>query len=265
MTSFIEIPILISSSTSAGAYNVSSGHNKFDVTFQDEVKIPQHARNITVEVANASIWNTAFNISTALNNNYFYLDVSGDQVYRVLIPDGLYDLSTLANAINISLVNSNLPSNIITFTADNATQKVIINFTVAGLRLDFTQNDTCRDILGFNDAYAPAVYTTDNISIYGNSTAGFNLVDYFLIHSSIVSGGLSINGTKSSVVSRILIDASPGSQIVYFPHIAIKVPAQNLANSTIHFAHSWLTDQNNKDIDLNGEDWSYTIVIRFQL
>ena len=118
MASFIEIPLLLSSSTAAGAFNVSTGVDKFDVSFENEIKIPQHARNITVEVANASIWHTAYNISAALANNLFYLDVSGDAVYTVNIPDGLYDLSSLANAINLSLVNQNLASNIITFTAD---------------------------------------------------------------------------------------------------------------------------------------------------
>ena len=265
MSSFIEIPILISSSTSAGAYNVSAGIDQFDVSFRNEIKIPQHARNITVEVANASIWHTAFNISAALNNNKFYLDVNFDTVYTVTIPDGLYDLTSIAAAINVSLVNQNLPSNVISFTADTATQKVIINYSVMGLRVDFTQANTCRSVLGFNSAVVPAAYTTDNISIYADVSAYFNLIDYFLIHSSIVSGGLSINGTLSSIAARVLITATMGSQILYTPHIPTRIPCGHLVGSTITNLHSWLSDQDGNAVNTNGEDWSYLCIIRYQI
>ena len=265
MSSFIEIPMLISSSSSAGAFNISPGYDKFDVSFANEIKIPAHARNITVEVANASIWHTAFNISTVLNNNKFYLDVNFDTVYTVTIPDGLYDLTSLAAAINVSLVNQNLPSNVISFTSDSATQKVIINYSVMGLRVDFSQADTFRVILGFNSAVVPTAYTTDNVSIYADVSAYFNLIDYFLIHSSIVSGGLSINGTLSSIAARVLITSTMGSQIIFEPHLPTRIPCGHLAGSTVSRLHSWLTDQDGGAVNTNNEDWSYLLIVRFQL
>ena len=136
---------------------------------------------------------------------------------------------------------------------------------MAGLRVDFTQANTCREILGFSNAVVPPAYTTDNISIYATDTAYFNLIDYFLIHSSIVSGGLSINGTLSSIASRVLITSTMGSQIIFEPHLPTRIPCGHLAGSTIQRIHSWLTDQDNNAVNTNNEDWSYLLIIRFQL
>lgn len=262
-----EIPVLLSSDTTAGAYNVNAGNSKFDVDFQQELIIPALAKNITVSVPNATIWYTSANISAALGNNKFYLDVSADAVYTVTLDDGLYDLSSIAHAINVSLVNQGLANNIITFTSDNSTQRVIINFSVAGLRVDFTGANSCGSVMGFGSAVTPAAYTTAVTSVYGDSEAAFNSIDYFLIHSSLVTGGIPVNGKSTSVVARVLITASPGSQILYSPNHPIHVYADHLAGSSISRLHTWVTDQSGINAPTFGtsDRFSVQLVIKYQL
>lgn len=259
------IPLLLSSSTATGAYNVTTGRDRYDIALDQEIDIPAAAKRVTVEVESASVWYVQYNISAALQNNRFYLDVSGDAIYEVELADGLYDLSALAHAINVSLVNQGLASDIITFTADPSTQRVIINFSRAGLRADFTQTNTCRSILGFNAALRPTAYTTAVASVYGDSTAQFNALDYYLIHSDIVSGGISINGKRNSTVARILINTAPGSQIIYAPPNPIRIQSDNLIGRRITNVHSWITDQDNRTLNFNGEEWSYSLLIRYYM
>lgn len=260
-----QIPILLSSSPNAGAFNVSPGNDKFDIFIDQEIEIPNDAKRITVEVQNASIWFTPFNISAALGNNLLYLDVSGDAIYMVTLADGLYDLSALAHSINVGLVNQGLASNIITFTPDLATQKVIINYSVSGIRIDFTQPNTIRSIIGFANAVVPVAYTTGVISIYGANEATFNQIDYFLIHTDLVNGGIRVNGRQTNVVARVLVNSTVGSQILYQPHEAVRVPAQSLAGRKISNIRSWVTDQSNNSLDFGGESWSYSLLIRFYM
>lgn len=259
------VPLLLSSSSASGAFNVTTGKDAFDAYIERDVKIPNNAKQVTVEVNSASVWFTHYNISASLANNLLYLDVSGDAVYTVTLEDGLYDLSSIAHAINVSLVNQGLTSNIITFTGDTATNRVVINFSAAGLRIDFSAANTCREILGFASAVTPVAYTTASTSVYGASKAVFNHVDHFLIHSDVVSSGIPINGTFSNVIARVLIDVSPGRMISYTPNEPIRVPAPELAGANITKVHSSITDQDNGTLDFNDEDWNYLLVIRYKM
>ena len=265
MTTDFSIPLILSSSTASGAYNVSSGNDKFDTRIESDVIIPSNAKQITVEVQSASIWYTPYNISAELANNKLYLDVSGDAVYTITLDDGLYELSSLAHAVDVSLVNQGLATGLVTFTADLATQRIVINYSVAGLRFDFTRANTCRTILGFANAVVPVAYTTAVTSVYGTSTAQFNSVDHFLIHSDIVSGGITINGVYSNVIARVLINARPGNLIAYQPVEPTRVPASNLAGTNITRIHSYISDQDGGSLDFNGENWDVMVVIRWKM
>jgi hypothetical protein len=265
-TTTYEIPLLVSSNEAAGAFNVNEQHSRFDVELPQPLSIPKMAKNITVSVTNATIWYTSFNVSEELKNNHFYLDVSGDAVYNVTIPDGLYDLKSIAHAVNVGLVNQGVDSNIITFIGDPASQKVVINFTRAGLRVDFTGANSCLEIMGFSNAVHPAAYTTDIYSLYGTTTAYFNTIQYFLIHSDIVSGGIPVNGKSTSVIAQVLIDGPPGSQLIYSPNNPIYIPSQRLAGMNLSRLHFWITlDDGVTQPNLNNEHYSVLLVIKYQL
>jgi hypothetical protein len=262
--STFEIPLLVSSNLSSGAFNVNAGKSKWDVSFPQEIKIPQQARNVTVECSSATIWYTSYNISSALNNNKFYLDVDSDAIYTVTINDGLYDLSSLAHSINVGLVNQGLASSIITFTGDTSSQKVVINFTVAGLRVDFTGANSCKSIMGFSSAVFPTTYTTGKFSVYGDIVASFNTVDYYILHTDLLIGGISINGKSTSAVARVLITSPPGTQLEFQPNNSIKIAAQHLAGTSISRMHCWITDQSGNAPEFTDSS-SMLIVIKYTI
>ena len=59
------------SDEASGARNVSQDGSKFTVYLDRPISIPKSAMDCTIEVNQATIWNTSYNISSAFNNNVF--------------------------------------------------------------------------------------------------------------------------------------------------------------------------------------------------
>ena len=119
--------------------------------------------------------------------------------YDITIPNGLYDLSGLNNAISRELELAgakNDPDALITLNADEATQKVEIRFNYDDVSIDFSQPNTFADILGFSTTACDnplGPYPTAPISILATDIAAFNTVNYFLIHGDLTNKGIRFN------------------------------------------------------------------------
>lgn len=253
---------------SSGGVNVSSDGSIFELNFSPAISIPTQARNVTVSCEGATIWWTVPNIITG-ENSTFYIDApraSDDATtsYVVELPSGLYNLSQLESAILNDLENQGSkvsPEPVLNFIADEATSKVIIRLNYAACSVDFTQVGTPREILGFNSqVIAGAV-----LNNLAPNIAAFNTVNSFLLHTDLVSSGMRLNSSFSQVVAQVLIDTSPGSQIVYSPFHPVKSSEPWLAGSSLNRLRFWLTDHLNRAVNTNGETFSMRLVIRYTL
>ena len=263
-----EISMIVSSDPANGASNRSADGSYFEVQLQDGLKIPKDALNINVRVEEATIWWVVPNIITNVNDKMYISgpDTNGVvQNYIVTIPQGLYDLSGLNQAVLRDLENKGAkidPSPLITMTPDDATQKVQIRFNYNNVSIDFTQGDTFRDILGFDSlVYGP--YASAPINILASETAGFNILSFFLIHSDACNKGIRFNNTYNQTIGQVLIDVPPGSQIVSRPFNPAKISTQELAGTNRTNLRFWLTDDENRRVNTNGEYWSARIVIDY--
>jgi hypothetical protein len=139
------------------------------------------------------------------NDTFQFQILSGANAgtYSVEVPAGIYSLNTLANAINIQLLNEYpaLPPNPLTFTADQSTQRVIIVFNIANCQVDFSIQYSMRDLLGYTGTASalevlpqvnqdvipdPGLFPSGsfvNQAVYANNTANFNTVNYLLVNS----------------------------------------------------------------------------------
>jgi hypothetical protein len=185
----------------------------------------------------------------------------------VTIPQGLYDLTGLNTSILTQLENAGArsdPSPLINLTADSNTQKVIIRFNYSNVYVDFTQLQTPRVILGFNSAvYGP--YAGAPVNIFADTTAGFNTINYFLLGSDLVRQGIRFNNTYAGVIAQVLIDVSPGSQIVSTPFNPSKIQCDELIGTKRSNLRFRLTDDKLRPVNTNGEFYSARIVIRYQI
>lgn len=261
---------IFSSAELNGARNKSDDGSTFDVQLSNPITIPKEAVNCTIEVTQANIWYTTPNISARENNNqfiYYTTDEYAQKVYSTLtIPDGLYSVSALNAQISLLLVNDtpSQPADLITITADDATQRVVIIFGAVGVGIDFVPNNTPRDILGF-DAQLTPPSTIVGGSITGDNVANFNTLNSYLIHSDLVSQGIPVNANGASILAQVPISAKPGSQIIYQPRNPSRTDLTELIGLPRTSFRVWLTNQVGDYLDTNSEDYSIVVVIRFVL
>lgn len=261
-----EISMIVSSDPTNGATNISPDGSYFEVQLQDGLKVPKDALNVNISVEEATIWWSVPNIITGENDKLY---ITGPNTLNVVqnfvltIPQGLYDLAGINEAMARELEAAGAkidPEPLITFSPDEATQRVQMRFNYANVSIDFTQTDTPRVILGF----AAQVYSpVPTNPILAPNVAAFNKVNYFLIHSDLTNKGIRFNNNYNQTIGQVLIDVAPGSQIVSRPFNPAKINASELAGATRTNLRFWLTDDEDRRVNTNNEYWSARIVIHY--
>jgi len=261
-----EISLIVSSDKDVGAKNISTDGSSFSLNFGgDGINLPRSAQNVTVAVESASVWWNIGNIKAGVNDKLYIKGPNTSNIatdFEITIAPGLYDLDELEQAIHRELENKGAwttDAPIIELNPDEATQKVEIKVNYPVVEIDFTQPNTMREILGFN-----SVVLTAPVAPYthvANNVAEFNSIEYFLIHTDLVSQGIRYNGSYNQTVAQVLIDVPAGSQIVSQPFNPPKIQAPELrTKSDLRF---WITDHKNRAIDTNGEVWGCRVSIRY--
>ena len=241
------------------AQNVSQDGSEFSVMLDTPISLPQGAVSATLCVNQASIWNTSYNISASFGNNKITI-VAGTP-FTLTIPDGLYSLGGLNAYLSTQFTNLGQPSNLITISGDDATQKTIITFLRAGDQVDFTQPNSVRVILGFNARLV--ISASIGFNEYSDEPANFNRVNSYLIRSNLVSQGITVNSIGQGLIAQIPITVPPGSQINYQPYNPIPVDCSELigiGKNTFSFS---LCDQNLRFTPTAGETWNFVVVLNY--
>ena len=258
MTIF-SIPMIVSSDERNGALNKSIDGSTFSIELDRPLIVPKEAHYCYVEVQSAQIWNTTPNILTGINDQITITFESNS--YVLTFDQGLYSLRALNDEILRQLDTLGL-SKLISLTSDTATSKVIIIFRELGVSVDFTSDRSIRDILGFsNQIYLPQF--GQGLTIKAPNVAKFNSVDYYLIHTDLVNYGIRNNSLYTQVVAEAYIDVPVGSQILYRPFNMPKIPSQELIGSKRNRIQVWLTDDQNRRVNTNGENWSFQLTINY--
>lgn len=256
-----EIPLIVTSSIEAGAINKSADGSQFEILLEDPISIPGNATSCTVEVQESSIWWVIPNVITGVNDS-FRINDGTNPVVTLIVPQGLYDLSGLAAAMENTVINAGLIAGTFTFLSDDATQKVVTRFNVTGASFDYTIAQTFRVILGYNSiVVGPSTFAGESFT--AANVAAFNQIDFFLIHSDLVPRGIRTNNIYSQVIDQHLIRVPPGSQSIDQPRWPSKVPAWDLIGGLRKRIKFWLTDQNNVAVNTSGEDWTSRLVIKY--
>ena len=263
----IENSYLFSSATSNGSKQSETG-STFTIQLSQPLQIPANARNISISVPQASIWNSVPNISSTLANNIFrgtYTDLAGTGTITIstTIADGQYNIHQLETAIKQDIINQggSTTTSPFSFIADDAQQKVIIKVDSVDTVIDFTYTNNCREILGF-DSQILGTYSVLSY-ITAESVAQFNNINQFLIHSDLVSNGMQTNNTFSNTICQVPITASPGSLINFDPKNVTRISAPEMRGMKKSVLRFWLTNESNNLVDTNSEDWLFRMVISY--
>lgn len=256
---------IFNSDPASGASNVSADGSQFSVTLNSPIKIPKDALDCTVGVLQSAVWNTSYNIAASFGNNAFrFTTLSAPaNTYSIVIPDGLYSVAGLNSYLSSQFVNLTLPANLITIGGNTATQKSIVTFLTSGDSIDFTVQNSVRGILGFGAVVITA--PSANYSFFSPNTAQFNRVNNFIIASNLVSAGIPVNSISRGVIATIPINVAPGSQINYSPTNVIWFDAGDLIGTQRSNLQFSLLDQDLRNAPTGGNNYSFTIMIRYHL
>ena len=190
------------------------------------------------------------------NNNLFRFS-DGKKNYSILIPKGAYELTQINNYIQVEMKRLGFKDDTITLTANLNTLKCVMKIS-KGFVVDFV-TDWERNIgwkmLGFERKLYIA---KDNDETFEGKDI-VNIIDIksIYVHNNLISHSY-IDGNLSPAIYSFFPTTGVGEKIVVKPRERVYSPV-NL--STINSMQAWITDQNNKDLDLQGEN----LTIRFHL
>lgn len=253
------LPMILSSSDKSGALNKAPNGSSFQVSLEKGLLVPRRAKYCWLTVQSAEVWNTSPNVITGVNDRFPINDSAG--ALEIIIPKGLYDISLLNQEINRQIVASGRPSGSIEVIGNNATQKTFIKVVEVGTQIDFTGPNVINELLGFE----PQLYVSvvANQLLEGQNVASFNNIDYFVLHTDIVSHGLRVNNKYTQAVAQVLVDAPTGSQILHQPDNPPEIPCPELIGTKKNLINVWLTDQDNNRVETSGENFSMRLVVYY--
>lgn len=230
---------------------------------QEDFRLPANAGNVTVEVNTATVWYNTYNI-TSKNNEFQCLRVGGP-AYVLLIPPGLYSFDALNTELQSQLNVIGIQN--YRLVANQPNQRVYESFTVQpnGLIQTFWGPGTFYELLGFDLGRATIYPNVAPAAYIGDRTARFNTVDYYLIHSSLVSRGIRTNGTFLQTIAQVPITQPPGSELYYNPMNPVKTSARELEGAVVSQVTCLLTDSNNNPVNTQGEAFTVGVVIRWEI
>ena len=174
-----------------------------------------------------------------LDTGSYELETLSDEIQRLMIINGDYDLVNSKFYITISPNKSKLTS--------------IINITNPDYKVDFSVSNSLASLLGFKKIVISAGYNESK-----------NIVDIITLNSILVNidiiMGCYVNGSSLPVIHSFYPNVPPGYKIVEISNPQLIY--HPISHNNINTMKVWLTDQDNKPVDLRGERLTVRIVIR---
>lgn len=227
--------------------------DNFTVNFSPSVPIPG---NWTVALQSASLWYSWFNISPDYNNQTFRY-YNGSVWKNITITSGLYGLPDINTFIQAQMkANGDYTAGspdvfYITLSPDYNTFKCLITVS-GGYQVDLTVGNLYL-LLGFN----PIVVTTSQEGV--NNVNITNGVDKVLIHVDCVTGSYT-GTTTSDVIYGFSPNVQPSSLIEIVPYQLVSLPVNK--SGYLNYLRVYVTDQQNRRLNLNGETVSLSLILK---
>jgi hypothetical protein len=211
-------------------------------------------------IGNIKIPKTYYNI-TSLNNNFRFFDSLTTQ-YDLVIPEGNYDLAQLMTWLD---VNMNLVSpDTYHFNLNQITNKIDICTAAGTWQLDFTIDNNLATKLGYEEElYDSSLNDIGNQGIQApNSPNMQRTCRVHIVCNEIHRNNFHFNNSVGfgNILDTVIDDVEFGGQIIKRQdfNAFYSLTRANFV-STMSF---YLLDDNGKQLDLNGEDWTMEIHIK---
>ena len=158
-----------------------------------------------------TVYNGIFNITNKNIKFYFTTSLTDLEASSIIISPGAYELEHLHAEIKRICTNDEH------FTESNYAFKIKPNFStlgsvievdvVIGRKIDFTPNDSIRDLLGFKPKVLQDEY---NLSDYAVDILSFDII--FL--ECDIAQGMVFRGKRSGIIHNFFMDVDPGYKYI---------------------------------------------------
>jgi hypothetical protein len=214
---------------------------------------------ITVELVNAALPNSFYNIETGRNSFGVTETVSGTTASRaVTVSPGNYDVNTLRVALLAALTGGQ-PTYSLTFNTVTGRY----SFSVSGASaVSFDMSGPMRRSLGFsqtshNFVGTPLTLQSDHVCDLSSNNHSLLVQASFLSSSFITSKDMRSTG----IIAVIPINAQNFNFILFQPQEEFTVLVRNNLIDTFMLN---VTNQDGRQIDFNGVEWEISLRFRFE-
>ena len=160
----------------------------------------------------------------------------------ITIPIGCDELVDINTELQRQIMLKKGPKDAVKLEPNFNTLKCIMTLS-KGVKVDMTLKNSLRSVLGFESkVYNEGRHESEN-------TVNIMSINSILVHCNLI-GSSYLNGTLQPIIYSFFPNVSPGAKIVEKPSNIIYLP---VSSDLIYQMTAWLTDQNNKPIDLRGE------------
>jgi hypothetical protein len=190
------------------------------------------------------------NIEDGVNNVFAYKTDPAQPSQLIYIPTGNYEINNIANEIRRQVGDA--AYNNMVLTRNDATSKAVF-IMKNNYRIDFTVQNSIREVLGFNSRLVGGVDGYYN----GDQIINILNVNSVFVNCDLINNSYS-NGVVAPIIYSFFPNVSPGFKIVRNVENPIYL---RVNKSQINSVTTWLTDQDKNKLNFRGE----TITIRFHL
>ena len=169
----------------------------------------------------------------------------------IRIPIGCYELDAINKDLQRQIQEKGGKQNDVTLSPNKNTLRcaMVLGETV---EVDFTGANSLRTVLGFE-----AKVYTEKRSV-STHVVDIMKVNSILVHCDLI-GSSYLNSSQQPIIFSFFPDVSPGEKIVMHPTTLIYLP---VALDIIPRMTVWLTDQDNRPLNLRGEKLTLRFHIR---
>ena len=236
--------------------NFSSGKiGSFEILLKNAIKLSQH-RQYFMRLENIRIPTSYYNITTR-NNTFIVEEDNGATQVNVTatITPGNYLITELLTELETQLDANTVQTNDYTIVRSDITGKITLSFTGGSTAITVLSTGKLNKVVGFSES----VNSSSGTSITSPNHVNLSAVRFLKIGTNITSNNSYSKDFQQSIGVKVPITVGRSTVEFYDNHNGHMSKMENTHSlNSIRFR---VTDQDNKQIDFNGVDWSCDLIV----
>ena len=233
---------------------VSGNTSKLKTSFIPPLEFPS-AHRYEIALTSLETYYSFPNINTS--NNHVKISFDGGQTWLdIHIPSGCYEIegiNTVLQRFIMEKTGDKKAEKRIVLSPNPNTFRSVLEVLDMKCQVDFdVGDDSLCTVLGFDRSlWGMGRHESEHI-------VNILSVNSILVHCDVIESS-RLNGIEAPIMYTFFPEASPGDKIVSIPRHLIYIP---LTLNVISHMTCWVTDQNGKELNLQGEELTLTFHLK---